>query len=309
MKNAIEVQGLKKSFGKIQAVKGIDFTVKEGQLFAFLGPNGAGKSTTIDMLCTLLAPDGGNALVDGHPLGRADEAIRRSIGVVFQDSLLDQLLTVEENLQVRGRFYGLQGQALKDAIGRAAKAADVLEFLHRRYGKLSGGQRRRADIARALVHTPRILFMDEPTTGLDPKTKEGVWQTVRKLQKEAGMTVFLTTHYMEEAATADYITILRQGEIAVAGTPYDLQAQYSRDRLVLKAKDKKALVAQLESRKVAYGEKNGLVLVDLMRTLDALPLLGQLEPLLESFEVSHGSMETVFLTIVGDDETEKEAQL
>jgi len=223
MSEIITVNQLKKSYGSLDAVRGIDLSVESGKLFAFLGPNGAGKSTTIDILCTLLEPSGGHVTIDGHVLGQEDDAIRHKIGVVFQDSVLDPLLTVRENLMTRARFYHMNGQRMKEAVRTAALTADVMEFIDRPYGKLSGGQRRRADIARALVNTPKILFLDEPTTGLDPKTKEGVWQTLSELQKNTGMTVFLTTHYMEEAATADYIVIMNHGQIAVQGTPYDLQ--------------------------------------------------------------------------------------
>ena len=220
MAHIIEVNGLKKSYGNLEAVRGIDFYVEAGKLFAFLGPNGAGKSTTIDVLCTLLKPTAGTVTVDGHPLEQEDEAIRNSIGVVFQGSVLDPLLTVRENLMVRASFYKMDKQERKAAVREAAITADVMEFIDRPYGKLSGGQRRRADIARALVHTPKILFLDEPTTGLDPKTKESVWQTVFQLQKRTGMTIFLTTHYMEEAAEADYIILINHGLIAAKGTPY-----------------------------------------------------------------------------------------
>lgn len=299
MEHIITVEGLQKSFGQVHAVRGIDFYVEPGKLFAFLGPNGAGKSTTIDILCTLLTSDGGTVTVDGHTLGREDDAIRRSIGVVFQESVLDGLLTVEENLTLRGRFYGKTGTELKQAVRQAAIAADAMEFLKRPYGKLSGGQRRRADIARALVHTPKIFFLDEPTTGLDPKTKEGVWQTVYDLQRKHGMTVFLTTHYMEEAAQADYITLIDHGQIAAKGTPYDLQERYSADSLLLKPKDSGETRRVLENATLAYTEKNGVLTAKLRDTMDAIPFLHALAPHIESFEVHHGSMEDVFLNITG----------
>ncbi len=203
MGNIIEVSNLHKSYGSVHAVKGLDFYVENGKIFAFLGPNGAGKSTTIDIICTFLKPDSGSVTVDGHVLGHEDGAIRASIGAVFQDNLLDNLLTVEENLRTRGSFYGLKGKTLEAAAKKAAEITGVTELMKRPYGKLSGGQRRRCDISRALVHTPKILFLDEPTTGLDPQTRKAVWETITSLQKETGMTVFLTTHYMEEAAGAD----------------------------------------------------------------------------------------------------------
>lgn len=299
MEKIIEVQGLRRRFGQLEAVRGIDFYVERGKLFAFLGPNGAGKSTTIDMLCTLSRPDGGSALIAGHRLGKEDGAIRRDIGVVFQDSVLDALLTVRENMTIRARFYGLRDGELKASVRTAAEAADVLEFLDRPYGKLSGGQRRRADIARALVNTPKVLFLDEPTTGLDPRTKESVWRTVSELQKRTGMTVFLTTHYMEEAAAADYIVLLTQGRVKARGTPYDLQEQYSSDRLCVKPKSGEEFSAFLRARETVFTEKGGLFTVELRHTVEALPLLREAEPMIESFQVVHGSMEDVFLNLTG----------
>lgn len=299
MSTMITVEGFKKSYGNTQAVRGLDFHVQAGKLFAFLGPNGAGKSTTIDMLCTLLKPDGGTAVIDGHTIGREDDAIRHSIGVVFQDSVLDELLTVRENLTTRAGFYGLSGESRRAAVQKAALAVDITEFIDRPYGKLSGGQRRRADIARALVNAPRVLFLDEPTTGLDPKTKEGVWRTIFELQKTTGMTVFLTTHYMEEAEIADDIVILAHGKIAAHGTPYALREQFSTDRLRLKPKEWDAATRVLTDAGLVFSNKGGALTADLRDSLDAIPLLQALSPFLKSFEVIHGSMEDVFLTIIG----------
>lgn len=299
MKNIITVKDLRKTFGDLKAVKGLDFYVEPGKLFAFLGPNGAGKSTTIDILCTLLKPDAGEIRIDGHLLGKEDEAIRHKIGVVFQDSVLDPLLTVQENLMTRGRFYNMSKHSLKEAVEKAAFTADVIPFLDRPYGMLSGGQRRRADIARALVNTPKILFLDEPTTGLDPKTKESVWQTIYDLQKKTGMTIFLTTHYMEEAATADYIIIINQGQIVAKGTPYDLQEKYSGDTMRMKTNNSEAVKSLLDREQLLYREKNGLIIADLTETTASIPILERAKPFLESFEVIHGSMEDVFLNITG----------
>ena len=237
MSPIITVKGLRKKYGAIEAVKGIDFLVKKGELFAFLGPNGAGKTTTIDIICTLLQADSGSVTVADYVLGRQDNKIRSSIGVVFQDSILDKLLTVKENLYIRGSFYGMNAGELASSVRMAAKAAGTESFINRPYGKLSGGQRRRADIARALVHTPKILFLDEPTTGLDPQTRKSVWETIRNLQAESGMTVFLTTHYMEEAANADYVAIIDNGLISAKGTPAELRKKYTTDILRLFPKD------------------------------------------------------------------------
>ena len=299
MPNIITVKNLIKTYGEIKAIKEIDFYVEGGKLFAFLGPNGAGKSTTIDILCTLLEPSSGQITIDGHVLGKEDDAIRNKIGVVFQDSVLDSLLTVRENLTTRARFYGMSKLKIKEAVRMAALTADVMEFIDRPYGELSGGQRRRADIARALVNTPKILFLDEPTTGLDPKTKEGVWQTIFELQKKTGMTVFLTTHYMEEAASADYIIIIDHGQIAAKGTPYDLQEQYSSDRIHIKTKDRDAVIKLLDREQMTYTIKNGLITADIADTVAAIPLLEKAKPYIDSFEVIHGSMEDVFLKITG----------
>ena len=299
MDKIIQVDQLYKNYGALQAVKGISFYVERGKLFAFLGPNGAGKSTTIDILCTLLKPDRGEVLIDGIALGQNNDAIRKQIGVVFQESLLDPQLTVMENLQTRGRFYGLQGNELQKAVERALTVVEAHEFAKQTYGNCSGGQRRRADIARALIHTPKILFLDEPTTGLDPKTKENVWQTIENLQKQSGMTVFLTTHYMEEAAKADYIILLQKGEIAAKGTPYDLQDRYSSDTMRLKARNPEKIERVLAENQLPFEFKNGIHVVALTDTLLAIPLIQAMQEDLESFEVVHGSMEDVFLNIIG----------
>ena len=299
MQKMIEVSGLAKAYGPVKAVKGIDFYVETGKLFAFLGPNGAGKSTTIDILCTLLKADAGEAVINGLRLGSQDAAIRSAIGVVFQDHLLDPLLTVEENLRVRGGLYAMERGALRKAIRRAADVTDVEGFLRRPYGKLSGGQKRRADIARALVNTPKILFLDEPTTGLDPQTRKSVWDSVRALQREAGLTVFLTTHYMEEAAEADYVVVIDDGQIAARGTPAALKEQYASDRLTLITTDLPALTAALDDQQTAYTRAQDHVSIKLSATMDALPLLTRYQELISGFEVTSGTMDDAFIGITG----------
>lgn len=295
----IEVSGLKKAYKKVQAVRGIDFYVEQGRLFAFLGPNGAGKSTTIDMLCTLLRPDAGEVEIDGYRLGRQDDKIRSSIGVVFQDSLLDALLSVRENLETRARFYGLSASAARTAAARAAEAADVKDIYDRRYGQLSGGQRRRADIARALVHTPKVLFLDEPSTGLDPQTRQSVWETIQRLQRETGMTVFLTTHYMEEAANADYVVIIDDGLIAASGSPTSLKERYSADYLKIKTSDPATLTALLDARGLSHHREGPRIVVPLAATRNALPIIGACGGLIDSLEIITGTMDDVFITITG----------
>lgn len=299
MENIIEVNHLSKSYGSIHAVKDVSLFVKQGKLFAFLGPNGAGKSTTINSICTFLKPDKGEVSVNGYRLGEDDDRIRDSIGVVFQESLLDRLLTVEENLYIRGSFYHLKGKALKEAVKKACQAVEIESLLKRPYGKLSGGQRRRADIARALVHTPKILFLDEPTTGLDPQTRKNVWDTVKRLQKEQGMTVFLTTHYMEEAEEADYCVVVDDGRIAAEGTPFDLKEKNAKDKLCLKPGREPEIIKLLSEKGVSYEKKADLLEIKLQTTMDALPLLKAAEPFLEGFTVVKGSMDDVFLEITG----------
>lgn len=299
MDKIIEVAGLHKSYGSIHAVKGLDFYVERGKLFAFLGPNGAGKSTTIDIICTFLTPDSGTVTVDGLTLGKDDTKIRKIIGAVFQDGLLDELLTVEENLKARGAFYGLKGRELKAAVARTAEITGVTELLKRPYGKLSGGQRRRCDIARALINTPKILFLDEPTTGLDPQTRKNVWDTVREIQKKNDMTVFLTTHYMEEAACADYVIVIDNGEISARGTPSELKEKFSNDRLFISSRQVKELTGLLEEKGIPHTLVADTAVIPLDSTMDALPLLDFCKDYVESFEVIKGTMDDAFIAITG----------
>lgn len=306
MERIIEVKDLQKRYDKVEAVRGIDFYVERGKVFAFLGPNGAGKSTTIDMLCTLLTPDAGEVSINGRRLGRDNSAIRQDIGVVFQDSVLDRLLTVRENLQTRAKFYPMDQKAREDAIQVAAQATDIGEFISRPYGKLSGGQRRRADIARALVNTPEILFLDEPTTGLDPQTRRSVWNTIFDIQRQRGMTVFFSTHYMEEAARADYIIIIDGGQIAARGTPGSLKERFAQDVVRLLPTDRAALEARLVELGYAYTPQEGGLLYAQVQGKDAsLALLGSVASLISDFEVVHGTMDDVFINITGEKVREK----
>ncbi|OPZ68854.1 MAG: Daunorubicin/doxorubicin resistance ATP-binding protein DrrA [Firmicutes bacterium ADurb.Bin467] len=299
MEKILEVEGLKKAYGPVRAVDGIDFYLDRGKLFAFLGPNGAGKSTTIDILCTILKPDAGEVALDGHRLGKDDAAIRASIGVVFQDHLLDPLLTVEENMRARGGFYKKTRAELAEAVRWAAREADAGDFLKRPYGKLSGGQRRRADIARALINTPKLLFLDEPTTGLDPQTRKGVWDSVQTLKRETGLTVFLTTHYMEEAAEADYVVVIDGGHIVAKGTPNQLRAEYASDRLKLFPSDAEGLARALGEMNARFERVSDQVVVKLGSTMEALPLLEAAKPFIFGFEVLGGTMDDAFIGITG----------
>lgn len=299
MSNIIEVNNLKKSYGKIEAVKGIDFYVERGKLFAFLGPNGAGKSTTIDILSTLLKPDEGEVLINDYKLGKDDNKIRSSIGVVFQDNLLDNLLTVKENLELRGSFHKLEKEDLKQAIRRAADVCEVNEFIDRPYGKLSGGQRRRSDIARSLINTPEILFLDEPTTGLDPQTRKNIWDTIRKMQRDNNMTVFLTTHYMEEAAEADYVIVIDHGEIVAKGTPSQLKDKYTTDRLILTVRNIEEVKNRLCNENIDFQQNSDIIQINLESTFQSLDIVRKVEDVIESFEVLKGTMDDAFIQITG----------
>lgn len=297
----IEVKNLKKSYGKVQAVKDLSFYVEQGKLFAFLGPNGAGKSTTINIITTFLSKDSGEVIVDGLRLGQEDNKIREIIGAVFQDNVLDENLTVRENMTVRGSLYGLRGEKLKNAVNKAIKSAEVEDFQNRKYGKLSGGQRRRADIARALVNTPKVLFLDEPTTGLDPQTRKTVWETIQKLQSETGMTVFLTTHYMEEAAKADYVVVIDNGTVSAKGTPAQIKEEYAKDilKLVPKTKEYENILSVIKSENMQYSEIGGVLNIFIKNTLESLKILDKCRDKIDNFEVLNGTMDDAFIAITG----------
>lgn len=299
MNAIIKVDHLCKSYGTLPAVSDISFHVETGQLFSFLGPNGAGKSTTINILCTLLSHDSGNVTIDGHSLQQDSQAIRRNIGIVFQESVLDPLLTVRENLRIRGRFYTSDRRTISRSIDRVSAMAGLEEFIDRPFGRLSGGQRRRADIARALIHTPKLLFLDEPTTGLDPQTRRNIWDTIRHMQSDTGMTIFLTTHYMEEAAQSDYVVVMDHGQIAANGTPSQLRSRYSCDLLKLYAPDGMELEQRLTDAGIRHTRQAGEYTVKLDHTLSALPVLTLCQDSIQGFQVLQGSMDDAFLGIIG----------
>lgn len=293
---AISVRELRKSFGDVQAVKGITFDVPEGSFFAFLGPNGAGKSTTISIICSLLARDSGDVTVFGKDT--SDPSMRNSIGVVFQDSMMDQRLTVRENIRIRGAMYGLED--LDTAVDTAISEADATEFADRPYGKLSGGQRRRADIARALVHRPRLLILDEPTAGLDPQTRKNIWETITDLNRGSGLTVFLTTHYMEEAAGADDIVVINKGEIVAHGTPATLRESFCSDSMLVQPKDMDSVKKVLDSSGIRYNVENDTIVIPLTSTLDSVPIIASLDGMMLSLEVRTGTLDDAFINITGE---------
>lgn len=299
MEPIIRVTGLVKKYGELTAVNGVSFEVHQGDLFAFLGPNGAGKSTTISILCTLLAKTAGSVHVAGFDVDREGEGVRKAIGIVFQDNVLDPLLTVKENLLTRGGLYEKDRSALRLRLNEVARTMGLGGYLNRPFGKLSGGQKRRAETARALMSSPKLLILDEPTTGLDPQTRKTVWEVIAKLRKEENLTVFFTTHYMEEAAEADMVAVIDRGKIVAWGTPNELKERYSSDILRLAPQDMEAAERFLSSRGYAPERTADMLTVRLPSTLEAYGLLKELEGGYSAFEVIRGTMDDVFVNITG----------
>ncbi len=295
MNNMIEISHLVKNFGDVQAVQNLSFRVKEGELFAFLGINGAGKSTTINIMCGQLSKDAGTVLIDGIDMDDDTDSIKRSLGAVFQNSVLDKDLSVQDNLQSRAALYGIKGKEFRE---RLAELSELLEFKHllqRTVSKLSGGQRRRIDIARALLHNPKILILDEPTTGLDPQTRSTLWRVIGELRKNQGMTVFLTTHYMEEAADADYVVILDSGKIAAEGTPLALKNTYTGDFITLYGVEEE----QVKRLSAPYEIFRDACRVSVPHTAAATELIMKYPDLFKDYEITKGKMDDVFLAVTG----------
>lgn len=295
MDNIMEISHLHKSFGAVKAVQDLNFCVKKGELFAFLGVNGAGKSTTINIMCGELRKDSGSVLIGGADLDKEPDSIRRKLGAVFQSSVLDKDLSVRDNLRSRAALYGIHGKAFEKRLAELTELLDFADLLKRPLGKLSGGQRRRIDIARALLHEPEILILDEPTTGLDPQTRTNLWQVIGRLRREQGMTVFLTTHYMEEAADADYVVIIDHGRIAAEGTPLTLKNTYTGDFITLYGiteEQVKTLGASYESIRDAYR-------VFVKDTAAATELILRYPEIFRDYEITKGKMDDVFLAVTG----------
>lgn len=295
MPNVIEIKNLHKSYKKVKAVKGIDLAVGEGSFFALLGENGAGKSTTINIIATLIPKTSGDVWVNGHSADRDARAIRRDIGVVFQGHTLDRHLSVRENIIHRGALYGLTRPQAEMRLCALAGKIGVTEFLGRRYGTLSGGQKRRADILRALINEPRILILDEPTTGLDPHTRQSVWETILGLRRRNGLTVFLTTHYMEEAAGADHIVIMDRGTVRASGTPEQLRLAFSTDRLILIPRDADSVSTALRDMNTPYTTDRDRIVIPLHDSLEAAGIINRLKDDVAGLEVIRGTMDDVFI--------------
>ena len=295
MVNMIKIEHLKKDFGDIHAVNDLSFSVKKGELFAFLGVNGAGKSTTINIICGQLSKDGGNVQICGANLENDIDFIKRNLGVVFQNSVLDKDLSVKDNLESRAALYGICGKDFKSRLTELSVLLDFNDLLRRPVGKLSGGQRRRIDIARALLHKPEILILDEPTTGLDPQTRSLLWKVIDDLRKKDGLTAFLTTHYMEEAADADYVVILDHGQTVAEGTPHSLKNTYTGDFITLYDVDEN----MVKNLGLPYEKIRNAYKILVRNTAEATDLIIKNPDLFTDYEIAKGKMDDVFLSVTG----------
>ncbi len=295
MRNIIEIKQLNKTFKDVKAVHNLDLFVREGELFAFLGVNGAGKSTTINIMCGQLSKDSGQILIDDLDLDNNLNQAKSKLGVVFQNSVLDSALTVYDNLENRAALYGITGQEFTQKLHSLSKLLQFEDFLYREVRKLSGGQRRRIDIARALLHDPKILILDEPTTGLDPQTRKTLWDVIFGLRKNQNMTVFLTTHYMEEAAEADYVVIIDKGKVVANGTPLELKNQYTGDFITLYNTNEE-IVKQLN---VSYEQIPDAFRLFVSNTKEATSLIIKHPEVFIDYEITKGKMDDVFLNVTG----------
>ena len=297
MKNIIKIENLNKSYGNIKAVNNLSFRVKDGELFSFLGINGAGKSTTINMICGELKKDSGTILVCDKEVDQNYKYIKQKIGVVFQDSLLDKSLSVYDNLKLKAALYGITGNNFIKKYEELSKLFDLYEIERQTISQLSGGQKRRVDIARAMIHNPEILILDEPTTGLDPGTRKKIWKVLNSLRKEKKLTIFLTTHYMEEAVDSDYIVILDKGSIVAEGTPHELKNQYAHDTILLySVQEEKVKNLNLPYTKIKDGFK-----IEVKSLEDATNLIIKNKEIFKDYEVIKGKMDDVFLNATGYD--------
>lgn len=295
MENVIEIQHLIKDFKDVRAVNDLSFKVKKGEFFAFLGVNGAGKSTTISIMCGKLSRNSGSVLINGLDIDKDMDQIRKVLGVVYQNNVLDKVLTVYDNLKFRAGLYNITGEEFKKRYEYFADILDFKDLKDRVYGKLSGGQKRRVDIARALLHNPEILILDEPTTGLDPQTRKLVWEVIDKIRKERQMTVFLTTHYMEEVSDANYVVILNKGEIVASGTPLELKNKYTGDFISIYSIKKEDIdKLGLKYKIIPNGYR-----IEVKDTEEATKLITTYPNLFKDYEVIKGKMDDVFLNATG----------
>ena len=295
MNNIIEIKNLHKCFSDVKAVNDLSFCVKEGELFAFLGENGAGKSTTINIMCGQLSKDSGTVLINGTDIDHNSSDIKNMLGVVFQNSVLDKSLSVRDNLASRAALYGIFGKEFEERLNELSKLLDFERLIKRTVSKLSGGEKRRVDIARALLHRPKILVLDEPTTGLDPQTRKLLWDVISDLRKNEKLTVFLTTHYMEEAAEADYVVILDKGKLSAEGSPYELKNLHTGDFITIYKKNEDEIkVLGLPFEKFRDGFR-----LQVKDTKEAAALIIKHPEIFDDFEITKGKMDDVFLSVTG----------
>lgn len=299
MNSIIEVKNFTKKYGSFTAVDDISFNVEEGTVFAFLGPNGAGKSTTINTLCTIFEKTTGTLLIDGKDVTNQKSEVRSAIGVVFQDSTLDAKMTIEENLKMHCVFYNIPKKEVEERIQFVLKLVDLVGEKKKLVGALSGGMKRRVEIARGLIHYPKVLFLDEPTTGLDPQTRAHIWEYIIKLQKERNITIFLTTHYMEEAEICDKIAIIDGGVIVAYDSPYALKKKYTKDKAYITTRNEIALEQLLEQHGLGYAKKEGYYKVEAENLEGLLQVLSMHKEDITNIEIKKGTFNDVFLEITG----------
>jgi len=299
MNSIIEVKNFTKKYGDFTAVNDISFNVEEGTLFAFLGPNGAGKSTTINTLCTIFEKTSGTLIIDGKDVSIQKSEVRSTIGVVFQDSTLDTKMTIDENLKMHCVFYNIPQKEVEERIQFVLNLVDLLGERRKLVGALSGGMKRRVEIARGLIHYPKVLFLDEPTTGLDPQTRAHIWEYIVKLQKERNITIFLTTHYMEEAEICNKIAIMDGGVIVAHDTPYALKKEYTKDKAYITTQNEPELERLLIQYELKYIKKDGYVKVDAENINPLLQVLSLQKEFISDIEIKKGTFNDVFLEITG----------
>lgn len=301
MDNIIVVKDFVKKYGDFTAVDRVSFEVESGSIFGFLGPNGAGKSTTINTLCTIMEKTSGVLLIDGKDVHRDKDKVRSVIGVVFQDSTLDNKMTVEENLKMHCYFYGLPKPIMNERIDFVLEIVDLPDWKKAMAGSLSGGMKRRVEIARSLLHFPKVLFLDEPTTGLDPQTRANTWEYIIKLQKEKNLTIFLTTHYMDEAEICHKVAVMDRGKIIAFDEPHVLKQRYTKDKVHIASSDEHALEKLLQHFEMSYEKKNGYFAAEFTRLSDLLDIVSEHRPAITDIEIKKGTLNDVFLEITGKD--------
>ncbi len=296
---SIEVKNLTKKFGDFTAVDNISFTVDKGSIFAFLGPNGAGKSTTINILCTILEKTAGELFLNGKNIAKQKDEVRGDVGIVFQDSTLDGKLTIEENLKLHCDFYNVPKSEVAARINLVLDLVDLVQWRNAQVDSLSGGMKRRTEIARGLIHYPKVLFLDEPTTGLDPQTRANVWEYIKRLQKEHGITIFLTTHYMEEAEICDKVAIIDHGKLIAHDTPYNLKRQHSNTTVKIRTAEKNEFLRYCAAAGISYKDAGDHFILSMPSIRGIMNMITNLQSIIEDIEITKGTLNDVFIAITG----------